>query len=124
MIEQALRRDPEARARPKRPSFAEPPLTRRAARDHASTRTRRCPAVAVGYRVPDPVGCSTSYLADVLLAEVLTDGDASRLQQRLVQRDRLVTDIAAYLGEFGDPFDERDPTAFTITAHYPRRRQP
>ena len=31
----------------------------------------------------------------------------------------LVTDVSAYLGEFGDPFDERDPTAFTITAHYP-----
>ena len=55
----------------------------------------------------------------MLLAEVLTDGDASRLQRRLVQRDQLVTDIAAYLGEFGDPFDERDPTAMTITAHYP-----
>jgi zinc protease len=24
-----------------------------------------------------------------------------------------------YIGEFGDPFDERDPTAFTISAHYP-----
>ncbi|MEP7022152.1 MAG: insulinase family protein, partial [Pseudonocardiales bacterium] len=42
-----------------------------------------------------------------------------RLQQRLVQRDQLVTDIGAYIGEFGDPFDERDPTALTITAHYP-----
>jgi zinc protease len=50
---------------------------------------------------------------------VLSDGDASRLQQRLVQRDQLVTDVGAYLGEFGDPFDERDPTALTITAHYP-----
>jgi predicted Zn-dependent peptidase len=55
----------------------------------------------------------------VLLAEVLSDGDASRLHRRLVQRDHLVTDIAAYLGEFGDPFDERDPTALTISAHYP-----
>jgi predicted Zn-dependent peptidase len=36
-----------------------------------------------------------------------------------VQRDHLVTDVSAYLGEFGDPFDERDPTALTITAHYP-----
>jgi predicted Zn-dependent peptidase len=31
----------------------------------------------------------------------------------------LVTDIAAYVGEFGDPFDERDPTVLTVTAHYP-----
>jgi zinc protease len=55
----------------------------------------------------------------VLLAEALSDGDASRLQRRLVHRDHLVTDISAYVGEFGDPFDERDPTALTITAHYP-----
>jgi predicted Zn-dependent peptidase len=41
------------------------------------------------------------------------------LQRRLVQQDRLVTEIEAYVGEFGDPFDERDPTALTISAHYP-----
>ncbi|MCU1658646.1 MAG: peptidase [Pseudonocardiales bacterium] len=106
------------RRAPKRPSFAEPPLTaeRRAAHEdqHAPI-----PAVALGYRVPDPVGSLDEHLANVLLTEVLTDGDASRLQQRLVQRDHLVTDIGAYIGEFGDPFDERDPTALTITAHYP-----
>jgi predicted Zn-dependent peptidase len=103
---------------PKRPDFGEPPLTaeRRATHDdpHAPL-----PAVAVGYRVPDPVGDLDDLLGAVLLTEVLTDGDASRLQRRLVQRDHLVTDIGAYIGEFGDPFDERDPTALTITAHYP-----
>ncbi|SOD73182.1 predicted Zn-dependent peptidase [Jatrophihabitans sp. GAS493] len=107
-----------ARRTPKRPSFAEPPLTseRRAqARDeHAPM-----PAVAIGYRVPDPIGKLDAHLANVLLAEVLSDGDASRLNRRLVQRDQLVIDVGAYLGEFGDPFDERDPSAFTITAHYP-----
>jgi zinc protease len=106
------------RRAPKRPSFAEPPLSaeRRATHDdpHAPI-----PAVALGYRVPDPVGSLDSHLANLLLAEVLSDGDASRLQQRLVQRDQLVTDVSAYLGEFGDPFDERDPTALTIMAHYP-----
>jgi predicted Zn-dependent peptidase len=69
--------------------------------------------------VPDPVAQLDEHLAGVLLSEILTEGDASRLQRRLVHRDRLVTDVSAYLGEFGDPFDERDPTAFTITAHYP-----
>jgi predicted Zn-dependent peptidase len=72
----------------------------------------------MGYRVPDPVRRFDALLAHVLLTEVLSDGDASRLQRRLVQRDQLVTDIAAYVGEFGDPFDERDPTALTISAHY------
>jgi predicted Zn-dependent peptidase len=108
---------PKRRA-PKRPSFAEPALIaeRRATHDdpHAPI-----PAVAIGYRVADPVGSLDDLLAKLLLAEVLTDGDSSRLQRRLVQRDHLVTDVGAYLGEFGDPFDERDPTTFTITAHYP-----
>jgi len=106
------------RSVPKRPNFGEPALDgeRRATHDdpHAPL-----PAVAVGYRVPDPVNQLDDVLAAVLLTEVLTDGDASRLQRRLVQRDHLVTDVSAYLGEFGDPFDERDPTALTISAHYP-----
>ncbi|MDQ2796702.1 MAG: insulinase family protein [Actinomycetota bacterium] len=105
------------RKAPKRPSFAEPPLTaeRRATHDdpHAPI-----PSVAIGYRVSDPVGSFHELLATLLLGEVLSDGDASRLQRRLVQRDHLVTDISAYVGEFGDPFDERDPTTFTINAQY------
>ena len=106
------------RSVPKRPDFGEPPLTaeRRATHDdpHAPL-----PAVAIGYRVPDPVNRLDDLLGSVLLTEVLTDGDASRLQRRLVQQDHLVTDVSSYIGEFGDPFDERDPTALTISAHYP-----
>jgi len=75
--------------------------------------------VAIGYRVPDPIKLTNAFLGVVLLAEILSDGDAARLQQRLVQRDGLATDISAYVGEFGDPFDERDPTVLTIQAHYP-----
>jgi zinc protease len=106
------------RRAPKRPSFAEAALTaeRRATHDDPAA---PIPAVAIGYRVPDPVRSFDDLLANVMLCEVLSDGDASRLQRRLVQRDHLVTDIAAYIGEFGDPFDERDPTSMTITAHYP-----
>lgn len=103
---------------PKRPSFAEPPLTAERRSAHHDERAP-IPAVAIGYRVPDPVGALDQLLAVLLLTEVLSDGDASRLQRRLVQRDHLVTDVSAYLGEFGDPFDERDPTALTISAHYP-----
>jgi zinc protease len=107
------------RRRPVRPNFGEPPLTseRRAVTTDAHA---PIPAVAIGYRVPDPVAQLDEHLAGVLLSEILTEGDASRLQRRLVHRDRVVTDVSAYLGEFGDPFDERDPTAFTITAHYPK----
>ncbi len=106
------------RTAPTRPSFAEPALTAER-RDTIDDAHAPIPAVAIGYRVANPVSELDALLALLLLAEVLTDGDASRLQRRLVQRDHLVTDISAYLGEFGDPFDERDPTALTITAHYP-----
>jgi zinc protease len=103
---------------PKRPRFGEPPLSAERRSTHRDSHAP-IPALALGYRMPDPVAELDALLAQVLLTEVLTDGDASRLQQRLVQRDGLVTDVGAYVGEFGDPFDERDPTALTITAHYP-----
>ena len=105
------------RRSPKRPSFAEPPLTAERRDTHHDAHAP-IPAVAIGYRVSDPVGRLDDLLASLLLAELLSDGDASRLQRRLVQRDGLVTDVSAYIGEFGDPFDERDPTVFTISAHY------
>jgi len=108
-----------ARPAPERPSFAEPPLTAERRDTHEDPHAP-LPAVAIGYRHSDPVVSLQKHLATLLLAEILSDGDASRLQRRLVQRDHLVTDVGAYLGEFGDPFDERDPTTFTITAHYPQ----
>jgi len=106
------------RSAPRRPNFGEPPLSAERRATHEDPHAP-LPAVALGYRVPDPVGQLDGVLAATLLTEVLTDGDASRLQRRLVQQDHLVTDVSAYIGEFGDPFDERDPTALTISAHYP-----
>lgn len=78
------------------------------------------PAVAAAWRVPDPVADYPAYLAAVVLGEVLTDGDASRLERRLVQQDRSVTQIAAYAGFMGEPFGVRDPTALVVQAtHLP-----
>ena len=107
------------RPKPKRPDFGEPVIT---SERRATTHDQHAPipAVAIGYRVPNPVGLSSSFLAVVLLAEIMSDGDAARLQQRLVQRDQLATDVSVYVGEFGDPFDERDPTVLTVSAHYPK----
>lgn len=106
------------RKRPVRPDFAEPGLTsQRRAVHHDSMAPM--PAVALGYRVPDPGADLHVYLATVLLAEILSDGDASRLHRSLVQSKGLVTDIGAYLGTFGDPLEERDPTRLNITAYFP-----
>src|SRR6185312_8128551 len=76
------------------------------------------PAVALGWRVPDPVGDLSAYLPFVVLADVLVRGDASRLRQRLVHDDHLVTDISAAVGLLEDPFDVRDPTLLLVTAFH------
>ena len=110
------------RKKPARPDFAEPaPDSERRAVHH--DRLAPLPAVAIGYRVPDPNGDLRVYLASVLLAEILAEGDAARLQRSLVQSQQLVNDISAYLGTFGDPLEERDPTRLNITARFPREVQ-
>ncbi|MDQ1750411.1 MAG: hypothetical protein QOE71_1467 [Pseudonocardiales bacterium] len=105
------------RKKPPRQNFGEPMLSAER-RETVTDALAPMPAVALGYRVPNPGDDLHSYLANVLLAEILSDGDASRLQRSLVQSKRLVTDISAYLGTFGDPLEERDPTRLNITAHY------
>ena len=77
------------------------------------------PALAVGYRVPDPIAAFDDYLAAVVLTEVLTDGEASRLHQRLVKKERVATHVGGMVGPFGDPFDVRDPTMLQILAYHP-----
>ncbi len=106
------------RSAPVRPGFAEPPMQaeRRAA---YTDRLAPLPAVAAAWRVPDPIEDFAAYLPHVVLAEVLTDGDASRLVQRLVLRDRTVTSIGGYLGFMGEPFAVRDPTALVLQANLP-----
>jgi zinc protease len=109
--------DIPARPAPPRPDFAEPaPDAER--RKSTVDNLAPLPAVAAGWRVPDPVADLPGYLPYVVLAEVLSDGDASRLEQRLVQQDRTVTQLACYLGLMGDPFDARDPTALVFQAHH------
>jgi predicted Zn-dependent peptidase len=110
--------DVPARPVPRRPSFGEPAPQgerRHRYRDlHAPL-----PALALGYRMPDPAASFEDYLAYEVLAAVLSDGDSSRLEQRLVHTDALVTDIGAGCGLFGVPLDARDPDTFTITAVHP-----
>ncbi|MEW2498907.1 pitrilysin family protein [Amycolatopsis sp. NPDC047767] len=105
------------RPAPVRPSFAEPLPTTELHGEHEDAHAP-LPAIAVGYRMPDPINDLDGYLAYLVLAGVLTDGDGSRLQQRLVHREPLVVDIGAGAGLFG-PFEARDPDTFTITAIHP-----
>jgi zinc protease len=77
------------------------------------------PALAIGWRVPDPIGDFDGYLGTVLLAELLSEGDASRLERRLVHDDRIAIAQSSYVGLFGDPFDVRDATLLTTQVHHP-----
>ena len=105
------------RPAPARPDFDEPSpdSERRAVRVDAMAPS---PAVAVGYRVPDPLGDLREYLATVLLVDVLADTEASRLYQRVVQTDRLATHLFGYVGLFGNPLETRHPTMLQLMAYY------
>jgi zinc protease len=109
--------DIPARDVPARPSFAEPHPTEER-RTTVHDRLAPAPAVALGWRTPDPADLG-GFLPHVVLAEVLTDGDAARLQQRMILRDRSVTSIGGYVGLLGDPLDARDPTPLLIEVHHP-----
>jgi zinc protease len=110
--------DVPARPAPERPDFAEPDLTSER-RDSYVDRLAPLPAVSSAWRVPNPITDLEGYLPFVVLAEVLTDGDASRLVERLVLRDRAVTSVGGYIGFMGEPFAVRDPTAMLLQAHLP-----
>ena len=106
------------RPAPVRPDFGEPwpEATRRGEQldPHAPV-----PALSVGWRLPDPVGDLRGYLAQVLLGQVLSDGESSRLQKALVADQALVTEVWAGPGLMGGPLDARDPDVFVLTAVYP-----
>ena len=110
--------DVPARPAPQRPDFDEPDLTAER-REAYIDRLAPLPAVASAWRVPNPITDFAGYLPYVVLAEVLTDGDASRLVRRLVQTDRTATSLGGYLGFMGEPFETRDPTALLLQAHLP-----
>ena len=108
----------EARDVPPTPPTGEPsPTAVRSA--VVEDRLAPAPAVALGWRVPDPVGDLDTYLGTVLLAELLGEGDASRLERRLVHDDSLAVAQSSYVGLFGDPFDVRDATLLTTQVHHP-----
>ncbi|MFC5992821.1 M16 family metallopeptidase [Pseudonocardia hispaniensis] len=114
--------DIPARPTPRRPSFGEPvPGAER--RQSVPDAHAPLPALALGFRIPDPSTELDAYLGHALLASVLGDGEAARLQRRLVHADGLVTDVSASNGLMG-ALDARDPDTFTITAVHPANVDP
>jgi zinc protease len=107
-----------ARAVPPLESFAEPVPTEERRSVHEDP-LAPLGAVAVAYRVPDPINKFEDYAASAVLTDLLADGTASRLYQRLVKRDQVATHVGGMLGTFGDPFDMRDPTMLQLLAYHP-----
>ena len=109
--------DIPAREVPPRPDFAEPvratPASGEVTDEHAPM-----PATAIGWQTPDPIRKLRDYLGTVVLADVLYDGDASRLHRELVLRRGLALSAFAYCGTFGDPFDQRAASTFTVQMHH------
>ena len=99
-----------------RPDFDEAPPTSERRAEQVDP-LAPAPAVALGWRVPDPADLD-AYLPFVVLTSVLSTGDASRLRRRLVQDDRLATDIGAHVAFMEDAFDVRNPTALLVEAHH------
>jgi zinc protease len=95
------------------------PLPTAVRRETVEDRLAPAPAVALGWRVPDPIADFDAFLGTVLLAELLSEGDASRLERRLVHDDRIAIAQSSYVGLFGDPFDVRDATLLTTQVHHP-----
>jgi zinc protease len=103
------------RPAPARADYAEPELTGQRRSVHHD-RHAPLPAVAAGWRVPDPVAEWDAYLPFVLLTHAMSDGQASRLHHRLVRAERTVASLRCHLGLLSDPFDERHPTVLAFTA--------
>ncbi len=105
------------RPAPARPDFGEPWPTALRSADHPDP-LAPTPALAIGWRLPDPVGDLAGYLAHLLLGGVLADGEASPLQSELVNRMALATSAWAGPGLMG-PLDSRDPDVFVLGALHP-----
>lgn len=103
-----------ARAVPERPSFEEPFPTTATTHSYVDP-LAPLPAFAVGWRVPNPDGSLAEYLPYVVLAEMLGDGELSRLGRRLLLRDQTASSVHGQVGLLGDPFSVRDPTMLLIT---------
>ena len=110
--------DIPGRGVPARPSFAEERFNgeRRAER---VDRHAPLPALAIGYRVPDPIADEARYDATVLMASLLAHGSASRLFDRLVRREQLAADVGAMWGGLDSAWTSRDPTYLAFVVHYP-----
>jgi zinc protease len=81
------------------------------------------PAIALGFRVPDPLGSLGEYVALGLGMEALTSGRASRLYRSLVKEKNLATSVSSHLGLAGGPYECKHPSMAQFTIMYRNQSQ-
>lgn len=119
-----------ARPVPKPTALSEPVPTRPRYATHDDPHATLA-ATAIGYRMPDAENRLPGYLAHMVLGEILTGRDTSRLKQRLVHVSTKrtgtgtgaatpppATDVSASCGLFG-PLRARNPETFLMVATHP-----
>ena len=109
--------DIKKRAVPKRPDFSEPVPTKERRATHYAEKAPM-PAICVGYRTPDPIKDLRAYAAHYLLLQVLTEGESSRLYQRLVKTGMVLMIQSAY-GPGDQWLTMRTPVLAALIAIYP-----
>src|SRR5690606_29841519 len=75
------------------------------------------PALALGYRLPDPQTDLTGYLAHMVLGTALTGGVSARLNRALLEHGLGAVRVKAGCGLVGGPLRARDPDTFVISAY-------
>jgi zinc protease len=104
---------------PRRGSWWEPEPAGAVEAEHHD-RFAALPAVALGYRVPDPGEDLRPLLALSTLADILVGGSRPRLAARMVETGWQVGPVSARCGLF-DFADARDPDIWIFTAVHPEQ---
>ncbi|MER3395616.1 MAG: peptidase M16 [Acidimicrobiia bacterium] len=97
------------RARVSPPDLSEPIPKRPRRRVHVDPKAPE-PALALGFRVPNPQTSLDEYVALGIALEALTKGRASRLYRSLVKDKGLATSVSSHLGLAGHAYECRDPS--------------
>jgi predicted Zn-dependent peptidase len=107
-----------ARPAPTPSAPPEPPLTR-SVHGFVPDAHAPLPALALGYRLPDPATELGAYVARMALCEILTAGHSSVLHETLVRDRALAVRVAAGCGLFNS-LDARSPdTLALVVTHHP-----
>ena len=76
------------------------------------------PALALGFRLPDPGSDLDAYVACYVVSQLLCSGEESRLHRRLVQRDGTAHAVTGWFGAVDQPFGTRHPSLDQLVVHH------